>query len=230
MTFDSSTSISPTLIFEWDTVTWGRALPLWREALSAGGGKALELGARRGGPSLWLALNGYEVVCSDIENPAPTATALHRAHGVTGRIRYEAVDAANIPYEAAFDVILFKSILGVVGSHGRDALMEEAVRQMYKALRPGGHLLFAENLAGSPLHRWLRRTFVPWGKSWNYLRPDRIAQLMAPFSEVRWQTVGFSSAFGPTESFRRILGHLDRALDRFVPASWRYVVVGVARK
>ncbi len=226
----SPDSISPELIFEWDVVTWSRALPLWTEALSPSGGTALELGARRGGPSLWLALHGYDVVCSDITNPESTARPLHAEYGVTDRIRYEAVDAADIPYENAFDVILFKSILGVVGSHGRDDRIVDALRSMHRALRPGGRLLFAENLHGSPLHRWLRRTFVPWGKSWNYLSPDQLPTLMAPFSEVHWQTVGFLSAFGRGEALRRLFGYADRVLDRFIPATWRYVAIGTARK
>ncbi len=218
-------------VFEWDVVNWSRALRWWTPALQQlGGGRALEIGARRGGPSLWLALNGFEVVCSDVRNPEATARPLHQKYGVADRIRYEQVSALDIPYSEAFDVIIFKSVLGAVGAYGRTDRIYEALRQMHRALRPGGWLLFAENLAGSPLHRWGRKKLSAWGSAWNYLRYQDLPRLFAPFDELHYESVGLTAGLGRTESQRRLLGRIDRLIDRFVPPTWRYVAVGRAGK
>ncbi|MND09448.1 hypothetical protein D3C83_327780 [compost metagenome] len=54
---------------------------------------------------------------------------------------------------------------------------------------------------------------------------------LAPFREVNYRAVGLLGALGRTQRQRDFLGAVDRAfLDRLVPASWRYIMIGVARK
>jgi len=105
------------------------------------------------------------------------------------------------------------------------------MHQIHDALRPGGELWFAENIAGSPLHGFARRHFVPWGKSWRYPRIDEMLEFASMFSTVKYRTVGVLGAFGRTGRQRALLGRLDQAIcDRLVPESWRYIMVGVAKK
>ncbi|MDR0349962.1 MAG: class I SAM-dependent methyltransferase, partial [Coriobacteriales bacterium] len=125
---------------QWDIGTWKHALRYWDTVLAKrpqtdGPLKALDLGARDGGLSLYLAQKGFEVVCSDIEGPTERAHELHAHYGLTERITYQAVDATAIPFEDdCFDVIIFKSILGGIGTFLNYAAIETAVSEMRRVL------------------------------------------------------------------------------------------------
>jgi 2-polyprenyl-3-methyl-5-hydroxy-6-metoxy-1,4-benzoquinol methylase len=58
-------------IIGWDIDNWSKFLLFCERFLdhNPAGKQALEVGAREGGLSLYLALKGYEVVCSDLEIP-----------------------------------------------------------------------------------------------------------------------------------------------------------------
>jgi SAM-dependent methyltransferase len=220
-------------VVEWDVSNWSSALEFWSShtTLDLSRARALELGARNGGLSLWLASLGARIVATDIGPPNETAVALHEKHGVSDRIEYESIDATRIPYTSEFDVVLFKSVLGAVGRDGGTQLQELAIQQMYKALKPGGELFFAENLVASPLHQLCRRQFVRWGTTWRYISIKEMQGFLRPFSSVRYATIGFAAAFGRTESQRGYLGKLDRTIFRHsIPESWRYIMFGVATK
>lgn len=221
---------SATEIFDWDVLTWSRALPLWESAVgpSLSGLLGLEIGACGGGLSLWMAAKGCAVICSYYDESMDDAKALHRAHGVAERVSYEPIDATNIPYRNRFDLIMLKSVLGGIGAFGRLDRAREAMRQIHLALKPGGLLLFAENAVGTPLHRlprWLKR-----GDSWRYLTIDEMRSMLAAFSQVSIGTTGFLAGYGLSEGQRRLLGRLDASFCRHLPASWQYVMYGAARK
>lgn len=218
---------------EWDVRNWSVALECWTKSSSQalGSSTALELGARHGGLSLWLALQGAQVVCSDVGGPSERAVQTHRAAGVAELVRYEAIDATDIPYTDRFDIVLFKSVLGAVGVRAGRSGQAKAIAEMHKALKPGGELFFAENLVASPLHRYLRKRFVKWGDRWRYVSIGEMLQFLAPFRQVSYQTVGVTGAFGRSPRQRNLLGAVDRVLlERLVPEQWRYIIVGVARK
>jgi SAM-dependent methyltransferase len=218
---------------EWDVRNWAVALEFWTRhtRLDLAGCSALEVGSRHGGLSLWLATLGASVRCSDLEGPTERARRKHTAAGVASRIGYECIDATRIPYADRFDLVVFKSVLGAVGRLGGRVAQARAVGQMYKALKPGGELFFAENLVASPMHRFLRRRFVGWSASWRYVSIEEMRDFLRPFASVSYCTIGFAGVFGRTGRQRAILGTLDRALlDGMVPESWRYVIAGVARK
>ncbi|MFL6227692.1 MAG: SAM-dependent methyltransferase [Pyrinomonadaceae bacterium] len=217
---------------EWDLPNWAPALDFWlgSTSLDLSNVLALEIGAGLGGLSLWLALHGARVVCTELNGATAEARALHAKHGVSHLVTYRALDATAIGEEGCFDLVVFKSVLGDIGRAGRRDLQERAVSEIHRALRPGGELWFAENLTGSVLHRLARR-FIRRGTLWRYLSLEEIGQLLAPFGSRSYRTSGFVGVFGRDGLPRRALGALDRLVfNRVAPPRWRYVVMGVAKK
>lgn len=82
-------------IIEWDIPNWSVALDYWPKFTiqNASSINALELGSRNGGLSLWAALNGMKILCTDIERPTNRAIEKHRSYGVSDRIKYKALNA-----------------------------------------------------------------------------------------------------------------------------------------
>ncbi|MDR1015021.1 MAG: class I SAM-dependent methyltransferase [Coriobacteriales bacterium] len=214
---------------QWDTGTWARALSHWDGVLGQRrlkGCEALDLGARDGGLTLYLAQKGMRVVCSDLEGPSPLAHELHARHGIGGQVTYAQVDATAIPFaDGSFDVVVFKSLLGGIGACGGLAAMRTAVGEMLRVLRPGGVLLFAENQRASLLHRTARRLFVPWGRSWHYASVRELEDMLAPFACFELRTHGFLACF--CKDFPPFL-FLDRLACGLLRPQWRYVAFGHA--
>lgn len=220
-------------IIEWDVRNWSEPLRFWEHALDWSGAPkmCLEVGAGQGGLSLWLALKGHRVVCSDLTSPAHRAARLHAKYGVAELIEYAAIDATNIPDRARFDIIAFKSILGGIGRHDDRARQQCAIDEMFDALKPGGVLLFAENLRASPAHRFLRTKFVGWGKSWRYVTLAEMRELLSKFAQVEMRATGVIGAWGRTEHERNLLARVDQVvLNRLCPDEWKYLVYGLAVK
>ncbi|WP_309620521.1 class I SAM-dependent methyltransferase [Salinibacterium sp.] len=216
-------------VLGWDVRTWSAAVEFWERALppTATPLRCLEIGAGPGGPSLWLALRGHTVVCSNLANTAAMASPLHHEYGVSAQIEYRDIDVTAVPYENHFDVVIFKSVLGGVGS-----LQGEAMAQILRSLKPGGLLLFAENIRGTIFHRLARAiAYRLRGTSWHYLSLAQMTSLLSGFSSVEIHTTGVFALFGNTESRRRKLASFDRHVaNRLVPRSWKYVSYGSATK
>lgn len=227
-------SAEPSLadILSWDVRSWSTAVTYWDEHVDwQRVHTCLEVGAGDGGLSLWLSRKGKQVTCSDLSGVEARARPHHEAHGLAKQITYRDLDATNLGFEDTFDLVVFKSILGGIGRHGGAAAQRRAIAEMYKALRPGGVLLFAENLVGSPIHTFLRRRFVRWGATWRYVTTTELAQFLQSFSGVELLTTGVMAALGRSERQRELLARIDRAgLNTVVPARWRYIAYGIARK
>lgn len=219
-------------IIQWDVQSWQKALRFWEDEVRFNSDmQALELGGRQGGLSLWLALKGIQATCSDLEIVEETASILHEKYAVRNLVIYQDIDATNIPYEYHFDVIVFKSIIGGIGSNDNLEAQREAFKQIHKALKPGGKLLFAENMVASPLHLFFRKRFVNWGNRWRYVSLDEMHDFLKVFSQVKFKTTGFMATFGRSESQRKFLSFFDRIFFNYLtPKSWRYIGYGVAVK
>lgn len=218
-------------VFQWDVNSWSRAYPLWHRnlrALEAGNRLALALGERDGGLSLMLAGHGFTTVCSDLRGPTEKARELHHSFGLREAITYESIDALAIPKpDNSYDVLAFKSMLGALGTKERQLM---AMREMYRVLKPGGVLLFAENLHGTGLHQWLRKRYVAWENYWRYLDPVTDSDLFASFRQVDEGTTGFLANLGRTEWQRGALARLDDLMLPMVPRNLRTIWYGAAIK
>jgi SAM-dependent methyltransferase len=153
-----------------------------------------------------------------------------RRHGAAGKITYQAVDILTPPYPAAsFDLIIFKSVLNALP---QPWLQAQAVQELHRLLRPGGLLLFAENLRASPLHRLLRRLFRPGGllQQRRYPTAAEIHSWCRGFREFHGETWGFVGTMSRQERVRRRLARLEAAIMSLVPQKWRYIIFACARK
>lgn len=219
-------------ILQWDVNSWSKALTYWDNVIDWNQiQNGLELGGREGGLSLWLALKGKHTVCSDLKDVRILAEPLHIRYNMQDFIDYQDIDAANIPYENHFDVIIFKSIIGGIGRDGNYKIQKKVFEEIHKALKPGGRLLFAENLIASPLHQWLRKKYTNWGSSWRYVSIEEMKDFMKEFSTYNMETTGFLGTFGRNERQRNALSTLDRLIfNRICPDNWNYICYGIAQK
>lgn len=216
-------------IIAWDVVNWSRALKFWEKNcfISNQEYTCLELGSSKGGLSLWLALNGNNVYCTDINGPEQAAYDIHTAYDCRSRITYGCMDALNIPFENHFDIIVFKSIMGGI-SFDDQRNKQLIINQIYKALKPNGRLLFAENLEATFLHRFFRGKYGT--RNWNYLTIDEFYDVFAAFKKVNFTTTGFLGCFGRNDWQRNFLGRIDKVLDPFIPFTKKYILIGEAIK
>jgi len=220
-------------IIEWDIVNWSKAIPFWEKHSNVNESKklkCLELGGRKGGLALWLALKGHHVICSDLNSPEADAKPKHQKYGLVDNITYQSISATDIPLKNEIDIITFKSILGGICRSGNDALKKEIINEIYEALKPGGQFVFSENLKSSWLHQFFRKKFTRWGAEWNYLSLKEVKPLMSSFSKLDIKTVGFFGAFGRNEKQRNFFGKIDNWFEKLIPNQMHYIVIGVAEK
>lgn len=218
-------------IIQWDVKSWSKALLYWEKNMDWHQiQNGLELGGHQGGLSLWLALKGKNIICSDIKDVRNNAEKLHLSHGISS-ITYQDMDAANIPYENHFDVIVFKSIIGGIGRNDNHEIQQQVFHQIYKALKPGGKLLFAENLIASSFHQRLRKKYVNWGDSWRYVSMDEMKDFLKEFASFEMKTTGVLGTFGRNEKQRNFLSTLDQIFFNHIsPKKWKYINYGIAQK
>jgi SAM-dependent methyltransferase len=212
-------------VIAWDIVNWSKALDYWQNnaAIFNKDYKCLELGSSKGGMSLWLALYGNKVLCTDLNGPEKAAYRIHEKYKCSSRITYGSINATNIPHENEFDVIIFKSIIGGIPQDKTKTLNE-----IHKALKPGGKLLFVENLESTIFHRLLRKHYGT--KGWDYLRIDEVDKIFGAYNKVSYTTTGFLGCFGRTEPQKNFLGKVDTLFDWIIPNSRKYILMGVAEK
>ena len=224
-------------IVSWDVRTWSEAVLYWESVLRdiepGRTLRCLEIGAGQGGPSLWLALQGHDVLCTNWGLTAAHASPLHERYAASGllkgRIEYQDVDATRIPFENEFDLVVFKSVIGGVGTkEAQDRTMQGILR----ALKPGGTLIFAENLRATPLHRLARAiAYRMRGSSWRYVTLKELAPHLAEYTSHDVRVTGFLAMFGVREGQRNALTAADeRVFNKLVPKSWHYVSYGSAIK
>jgi len=222
-------SMKPTTkdIFEWDVVNWSKALDIWKLEKTPKG-KALTIGERGGGLSLFLAKKNFQVICTDL-NPFPESTkAMHIHFKVDQQITYQKEDVLKLSFpDNTFDCVMFKSVIGALSNKENQV---QSIAEIYRVLKPGGRLLFAENLNASKLHQKLRKRFIKWNIYWRYLKWSEDLDLFDKFEHTTFQTHGFLAVFGRSEKQRNFLGRIDAVLRPIIPKRMRYILMGVCRK
>lgn len=220
-------------IIEWDIYNWSRALSFWESfELNISEGKTvLEIGSRNGGLSLYGALRGANVICSDLDGPSSEAKKKHLSYKLNDKVSYKKINGLNINYSSHFDAILFKSVLGGIGRNNNIKNQKKAIKQMHAALKLGGQLLFAENLSSSKVHQLIRNKIVPWSKSWRYVTKDEVADFLKDFNSIHLKTFGIFGTFGRNEYQKNMLGILDKHIfEKMIPEQMNYIIAGVAIK
>lgn len=219
-------------IVQWDVKSWSMALHYWEKEINWEQiHDCLELGGREGGLSLWLALKGKTVICSDLKGVEFSAGELHQKYNIGSSIKYQGIDATNIPYENHFDLIIFKSIIGGIGRDNNKEIQQMVFDQIHKALKPEGKLIFAENLVASPFHQYFRKKFTKWTHYWRYITKEECKEFLKFFSSFELKTTGVLGTFGRTEKQKNLLSRVDKfLLNNITPDSWKYIVYGIATK
>lgn len=217
---------------QWDVKTWSKALNFWDKTVDwSSVSTALELGSREGGLSLWLSQKGIETTCSDYMDTQERAKPLHSKHGSPKNIHYQDIDATQIPYENHFDLIVFKSIVGGIAKGDHIEVQQRVFDEIFKALKPGGVLLFAENLTSTKVHQKLRARHNAWGDYWRYISLEELDSFLANFSSTQIKTTGVLGTFGRSEKQKKFLAGIDYlAINPATPKNWKYVGYGIAVK
>lgn len=213
---------------QWDTHNWYKTLLFWeKHAELHPGMKALGIGEREGGLSLWLALRGLHVTCTDYNSFPPATQALHQKYGVSHLITYRNEDATKLRLEdGVFDVVVIKSVLGALSSKERQ---QQAIDEFYRVLKPGGVLLLAENTKATAFHAAVRKRFAPWSSYWRYLSLKGDMDLFQKFGEHRTAAFGFWGFLGKgrLEPLTRLA---DTLTEPLVPRTWKYIMAGMFKK
>lgn len=162
--------------------------------------------------------------------PRNTALPLHTKYKVNELISYKNLNITESKLSNTFDIKFLKSILPSIGTNNKKDLQQLAINNIYKALKPDGKLLFAENLTGSILHGFARKNFVKWGAGVRYITINEMEEFLLNFKTVEYKTYGFFGAFGRTEKQRNFLGKIDNLINLIIPRRCNYLIVGVATK
>ena len=218
-------------VIQWDIKTWYQAIHFWEENFKIKAKmSALVLGEREGGLSLWFALKGLKVTCTDIKQFSEKTFQLHKKYSINSEITYngelDMTDLSQYP-DNHFDIISFKSVLGALSTKDQQ---QKAINEMKRVLKPDGAILFAENLQGSLLHQLFRKKFITWNSYWRYLNIKSDKDLFSEYKFINLKTFGFLATFGRSENQKSILFRFDSIFRLLTPKSWRYVISGVLKK
>lgn len=227
-------------IIEWDVHNWSKVLNYWQPILDRFSDKAevkvLALAERNGGLSLWLALQGFKPICSDVGGPTQMAREMHSAHGVQKLVVYEDVNIFDIPYDdETFDLVICKSVIGGLKTDPGDpstrtiANQSLALEQVFRVLRKGGYFLGAENTRGSLFHKIVR---VASGKKvgWRHLSNEEIDELFENFKSVKQKGYGYFGTFYPLSLINSLANVLDTVISGIFPRRWLYISFIIAQK
>lgn len=220
--------------------SWSRCLEFWAplvQSIEPASARVLTVGERNGGLSLWFALHGYRVICSDLGGPTLQARKLHQKHGVGDLITYGDLNVFSIPHEdSSFDMVACKSVIGGLKLVRRDATTRtldnqaRAVAEIHRVTKPGGVFFGAENVRGTPFHRWLRLLAKRGRVGWRHLCPSEINVLFAEFESVEQQVYGFLGSRFTAWGLDRVTSAMDAFVCPRLPKNWQYITFIRARK
>lgn len=225
-------------IIEWDILNWSQIIPQWTPIIESmpKDSKVLAVGERDGGLSLWLALLGFDVTCTDRVGPTQEAGKLHKKYGVEDKVSYKELDIVNCDWDGEqYDIILIKSVIGgVMAVYGDKTTrnfdtQKKAVANMYHLLKPGGVLLSVENMKGNSLLHLMRKVTGKAG-GWRHFTWQEIKELYGSFDEVKTKTFGVLPTLFSNNAINKINFSLNKYLLDILPPQTKYVAITTARK
>lgn len=225
-------------IIGWDIENWAEIINVWQPILDSfpQGSKALAIGERNGGLSLWLAMIGFDVLCTDVTDISKDASVLHAKYKLKGEITYTTLDIVNgAPLQQEFDIIIAKSLLGGLKTERSDAstrgefARRKAVKNINTMLKPKGFFLAAENMQGSILLQ-LARKAAKKKQGWDYLKYKELPTLFSDFGTIQIKTFGILPTFFPWQPVNRVCYKLNKHLLNELPDDQKYIAVITAQK
>lgn len=225
-------------IIEWDVQNWSQLIPAWTPLLDKleRNSKILAIGERNGGLSMWLALQGFNVVCTDRMNPQQYAISLHKKHGVTDKITYSELDIVNCNWEKEqFDLVIAKSVIGGLKSDPGNSttrnlqVQQQAINNIHGLLKKGGYFLSAENMQGSLLVKQIRK-MKNRDKGWRYLSWDEMNTLYSSFSEVHIKAFGVLPSLTGNVFLNSFIFGINKYFLQPLPSAYKYISFTIARK
>lgn len=217
---------------------WSELIRHWQPILDTlpRSSKVLAIGERNGGLSLWLALLGFDVVCSDLKEPTEAAIALHKKYSVAHKIQYKQFDVVNSTEdEAQYDIVIAKSVLGGLkaiktkSATRNFSVQQQAVQNINQLLVTGGYFFSAENLQGGRLTKWLRRISKK-DKGWRHLSYKELGDLFIGFTLVQIKTFGILPTLFSNSGLNACIYFFNKYVLSFAPNESRYISFVVAQK
>lgn len=225
-------------IIEWDILNWSKLLGLWQPVLNKldKDARILVIGERNGGLSLWLALNGFKVICTDRMEVTAQAKEIHKKYGIAHLITYSSFDIVNGSIqENSYDVIAAKSVIGGLKENPSDKatrtfdVQKKAVNNIHKMLKPGGYFLSAENMPGNIILQSYRKNKGK-DKAWRYLSIADIHELFTPFSRIRLHTFGLIPTNFPGSFLNKASYFINSMISPLAPQRTHYIAFTLAEK
>ncbi|RYD59445.1 MAG: methyltransferase domain-containing protein [Sphingobacteriales bacterium] len=225
-------------IIEWDVLNWSQLVPAWTPIIDSldRNSKILAIGERNGGLSTWLALEGFNVICTDRTGPEPHAAALHRKHGVAHKIQYDKLDIVDCNWQPCqFDLIIAKSVIGGLKADPANRstrtfqVQQQAVNNIHNLLKPGGYFLSAENMEGSLLLKQIRR-IKNKDKGWRHFSWREMPALFKPFAEVKTKAFGVLPTLFSSPVVNRVVFGMNKYFLQILPSATKYISFTIARK
>jgi hypothetical protein len=222
---------------EWDVLNWSQLMRFWSPIIEKlpRSKKVLAIGERNGGLAAWLALNGFDVLCTDRTGPTDESKVLHARLGVADRIKYGHLDVLQCGNIAErYDLIIAKSVIGGLKAEYSDKttrtfeVQQAAVDNIYSLLNDGGVFLSAENMWGCRLMAAYRKRS---GKNngWRYLNSKEIDILFSRFKHRDMRSFGiFPTVF--KNSFVNIISYGVNSVLQFLPHNYKYISFVAAKK
>lgn len=225
-------------IIEWDVLNWSQLLKYWQPIIEElpRDSKVLAIGERNGGLSLWLALLGFDVVCTDISDATQEAIALHKKHNVVHRIEYKKYDVVNDSINPEqYDIVIAKSVIGGLKSDRSNPstrsfeVQKKAVDNIHRLLKPRGYFFSAENMKGGTVVSMMRGS-KNTANTWRYLSYQELKQLFGEYSLVQTKTFGILPTLFSVGTLNKFAHFLNKNLLNVMPASSKYIAFTVAQK
>jgi len=225
-------------IIEWDVLNWGELIYNFDALLCTlpSNAKILAIGERNGGLSLWLALKGFHVICSDRIEFSNYTYQLHEKYNVSHLITYKTLDILNLSEsEDYYDLVIFKSVLGGVKSEYHNAntrdfqTRQNAINNIFKILKKGGYLYITENLEGNVLHK-MGRYFFRKNKGWHYITISELKLLFKRFELVEIKTFGVFYTIFKNNKINKMFYNINKFVNNLLPSNYKYIGMVMCKK